>query len=299
MQKNIFKVNGWMGINNVLDPIDLQLAEGGTLELVEANDVNIDNRLALITRDGTDAKVTLTRTHSLWSNGKVCFIHDNGSIKEVLVDYTTRTLKAGLDLNARISYADTRSGRIFMSNGVWIGYYQDGDIYNLADTFDTYKNKMPAGQVLCYYNGRLYVAVEKFIYVSDAMKFNQYDVRTGVVVMNEQVVMMAPVDDGIYVGAGDVSFLGGPNHLNFQRRVIADFNAIPNSQADVTLSMVGDGQPGTGVFFCTEQGIYLGLPGGNATNMTNDRYQPMSGFWCSAVVRPQDNYYQYLTTIQS
>lgn len=299
MSGTLLRVGGWMGINNVDDPSALQPDERGVLQLVEANDVNIDNGLALASRDGTILKATLTKTHSLWSNNTVCFVMDNGSLKRMLADYSTVTLKTGLDANAKMSYADSKSGRIYMSNGIWIGYYQDGTVSDLVEPTDTYKKKMPAGRYLCYHKGHLYVAIEKFVYVSDGLKYNQYDVRTGFFVMNGPVIMMAPVDDGIYIADGSVYFVSGATHHSFLRKEICSCNAIPNSQAEVSLSLVGDGTPGTGVLFWTEEGAYLGTSGGNATNMTNDRYRPMSGFWSSAVVRQQDNYYQYITTIQS
>jgi len=299
MSSTILQVNGWMGINNVLDPSELQQGRTGILELVEANDVNIDNRLSLSSRDGTILKATLTRTHSLWSNGTLCFVLDNGSLREVLTNYNTVVLKSGLDPEARLSYADTETGRIYISNGIWIGYYEDGTIYDLTSPTATYKKKMPAGRCLCCYNGHLYSAVDKFIHISDGLIYDRYDVRTGVLVMDGPVVMMAPVDDGIYVADGTVNFLAGPTPRQFQRKEICDFNAIPNSQAEVSLAFVGDGTPGIGTLFWTERGAYLGLPGGNATNMTNDRYHPMSGFWSSGTVRKQDSYFQYMTTIQS
>lgn len=299
MQRNLLKIEGWMGINNVLDPSELQQSRTGILELVEANDVNIDNRLALTSRDGTIVKATLTRSHSLWSNGSLCFILDNGSLREVLKNYSTVVLKTGLDPDARLSYADTEAGRIYISNGTWIGYYEDGTIYELANPTATYKKKMPAGSCICYYNNHLYSAVDQFIYVSDGLVYNQYDVRSGVIVMDGPVIMLAPVDGGIYVADGTVSFLSGPTHHQFQRKEVCDFNAIPNSQAEVSLSFIGDGTPGTGTLFWTEMGAYLGLPGGSATNLTNDRYHPMTGFWSSGTVRKQDNYFQYITTIQS
>ena len=299
MQSTLLRMDGLMGINNVLDPSELQPDKYGIIELVEANDVNIDNRLSLTSRDGTILKATLTKTHSLWANSTICFVMDNGSLKQILTDYSFVVLKTGLDPNAKMSYADAKNGKVYMSNGLWIGYYSDGTVSDLAAPTDTYKNKMPAGRYLCYHKGHLYVAVEKFVYVSDGLKYNQYDVRTGFFVMNGPVIMMAAVDDGIYIADGSVYFLSGATHHTFDRRKVCNSNAIPNSQAEVSLSRIGDGTPGTGVLFWTEEGAYLGVSGGNATNMTNDRYHPMSGFWSSAVVRQQDNYYQYITTIQS
>jgi hypothetical protein len=300
MQRNIIKFGGFSGINNVMDPSDLQpTAEGNIVPLVDANDVEIDNFHKLHSRPGTELKASVTNAHSLWSNGVVALIVVNGVLKQLQTDYTMTTLQSGLDPTARMSYASTGTGRVYMSNGLWIGYYENGAVYNIPNTIEDYKQKMPPGQFVCYLNGQLFVSVEKFIYASDPLKYNQYDMRNGFIVMNSAVKLMAPVKDGLYVGDDAIWFLGGSNHLQFSRAKIIDAQPIPNSQAEVALGRVGDGSPSMGVFFSTTEGIYLGQSGGNATNLTKDRYHPMSGFWSSAIVRKNADYSQYLTAIQS
>jgi len=299
MQRNVITFGGFKGINNVLDASDLQPDEGRRIDLVEANDVNICDRFKIHTRNGTTTRATLTNVHSLWSNGNVCLLVDNGSLKRFLPDYSTVTLKTGLDPVARMSYADTKSGRIYMTNSTWIGYLENDTIYELPSPTEQYKSKMPSGKIVCYNNNQLFVSVDKFIFASDPLKYNQYDQRNGFIVMDGPVVLMAPVQDGMYVADGTINFLGGTTHLQFTRREVAYWNAVPNTQADVSLSLVGEGNPGVGVLFCTERGIMLGQNGGQAVNLTNSRYHPMTGFWGVGIVRQQNNYYQYVSTIQS
>lgn len=117
MQSTLLRMDGLMGINNVLDPSELQPDKYGIIELVEANDVNIDNRLSLTSRDGTILKATLTKTHSLWANSTICFVMDNGSLKQILTDYSFVVLKTGLDPNAKMSYADAKNGKVYMKIG--------------------------------------------------------------------------------------------------------------------------------------------------------------------------------------
>lgn len=94
-------------------------------DLADARNVDLDDELALLRRNGMEA-TALTGAHgSLWSNGEVCFALSGGTLIQILPNLSSRVVRSGLSADRRISY-EALAGRVYYSNGAELGVIESG-----------------------------------------------------------------------------------------------------------------------------------------------------------------------------
>jgi hypothetical protein len=84
------KISKFKGLKNTLPA-----QEFGIEFLQEALNVDIDDNMFLRRRPGTN-KVVTADVFSLWSNGTICLYRTGATLKRMLSDYTSTTLRSGL-----------------------------------------------------------------------------------------------------------------------------------------------------------------------------------------------------------
>lgn len=112
--------SSFLGLRNNVDP-----AMFGREDLVTATNVDIADDLGISRRKGYSAPVTAAIDRDLWASGAVCLGVGSNTLKQVLPDYTTVSLRTGLSPSRPVSYASV-GGRVFYSNSVETGCVQDG-----------------------------------------------------------------------------------------------------------------------------------------------------------------------------
>jgi len=196
-----------------------------------------------------------------------------------------------------MSYAKWND-KIYMTNGVTIGYLKNDIFSELTDPTMTYKKVLPAGKFIAYYRGRLYVAKGKVLYVSDAL-CDHYDIRTGFKVFSNNITMLAAVDKGLYISDGNAWFLGGTSPEEFTKIKVLDYDTVPYAFCIVNGSIIGEeGMQGQCLLWTSLDGICLGNSDGAVKNLTRERY-PLStyGIGCSSVRKINDTVH-YITVLE-
>jgi hypothetical protein len=297
------------GINNVDDPVRLppvpvKIGAGGykaAYPLVSAVNVDIDNTYALSSRDGSAGMVSGSDVHSVWAKGRIGLFVDGTILYFLNPDDSVTTLLTGLTRDARMSYTQVND-RVYMTNGSFIGYYKDLTIQQLLNPNKTYKEPLPAGKFIAYWKGLLLVAKGNVLYISDAL-CDHYDIRTGFRVFENDITMVRPVDDGIYVADGRTwylvekrSFADDP--AEFRKEPVLEADAIPYTDVLIDGKYVGEGEEGNLAIWTSSLGICIGNNKGIVKIPTLEKYYlPPRGIG-SAAVRNINGQVHYIAVLE-
>jgi hypothetical protein len=131
---------------------------------------------------------------------------------------------------------------------------------------------MPAGQIVRFFNGRLFVADGETFWYSEPWAYwlTSTDENHGPMA-GEDIDIMEPVDDGVFVAAGaETLFYSGDNPEAFVPRSVFQYPAVPGTGARLHPSNVGDGQGGSPLaYWFTARGGVIGRPGGKVDAMSD------------------------------
>lgn len=136
----------------------------------------------------------------------------------------------------------------------------------------------PAGHMVAYYRGRLYIAVDNTIYPSEPFAYELFDLRKGIY-LDGRVTLMAAfeVEDaaqsGFFIGTDkSCGVLIGSNEFAYTQKT--DYGAIEGAVTFVDGSLVKDGATNTGnlPIWVTAQGVCIGMPQMEIVNVTRSRY---------------------------
>lgn len=290
--------DNFKGINNVADATNLDVQE-----LVEAPNVDIDNEGRAKRRDGYTRKFVPTdKTHSMWSNDRVCFVIDGTTLKRIHEDYSATVIRNNVS-NLPMEFVDVNE-KVYYSNASVNGWVDTLGVDNRYDTPTVnYKAKPQPAQHIEYYNGRIYHAKDHTIWFTDPYNFGAIDMRTNAIKMKDEVTMMQAVDNGIFVSIGDINdrssiiFLSGDAPENFTSIEVASYGAIEGTAVKPRPAFVGDGANGKTVLWTSRKGVCLGGNGGSFKNLTATRYEVPVNRYGAGQFRIIDGLPQYIASL--
>lgn len=288
------------GINNVSDAKNI-----GNEELVQADNIDIDNNGKVTRRDGYTRKLTpLSKTHSLWSNDRMCFFVDGTDLRRIHADYSTTIIRSNVS-NLPMEFVDVNED-VYYNNASVNGYIDSLGVSNLhSDPNIRHKAAPPTGQHIEYYNGRIYIAKNHTLWFTDAFAFGRVDMRKNAIQFKDEITMVKAVKDGIYISIGDINerssvvFLRGPTPKEFTSVPVFDYGAIEGSPAKCKSSFVGDGssEDEDVVVWASRKGICVGSAGGKARNLTATKYEVPTNRYGAGFFRLTSGVPQYITSL--
>lgn len=259
----------------VKDPMGNPIFDVALLE-----NLDIDNSFVVGSRKGGVLKTSGSGVHSGWSDGEIALFVEGEVLKLLNADYTTRSL--GTIGSGRLSCAPVND-RIYLTNGTYIGYLQDGAVVSFVDPGKAYKVPLPPGKFIEHYLGRMYVAKGPVLYIADPLA-TYYDIRTGFKVFENDISMLISVDDGVYVADSKTYFLSGSSPDEFQKKLVLDEAAVPYTVRRVNGASLKEGLSGNYAVWVSRSGIYVGDSRGTVEAVSGARYDmPAHGFGSSAV----------------
>jgi hypothetical protein len=137
----------------------------------------------------------------------------------------------------------------------------------------------PAGHMIRYYRGRVYVAVGDTLYPSEDLSYEWFDLRKGIP-LDGRVTLFSAMDDpggdGVFVGTDrscGVLIGKGPSEFEYVQKM--GYGAIEGASVFVDGSLYGDDSQGSRILpmWLTTQGICVGLPSMEVRNITRTRYK--------------------------
>lgn len=261
-----------------------------------AENVDIDRKYKLRRRDGRTLR--LVGDYQIWSNGKRCLAVIGASLVEISKTFEISTLLSGIGDN-HMSFVDSGGAGIFFTNNTIIG-----KVLTKAELLTgsglNFKNVLPYGQTIGYYNGSVLVGNRNVIYISDVRNKNVYDNRTGFKQLEYSVIAFGSVGDGVYVSdEKQIFFADGPTFHNSKRQDILGVPMIPG-----TIKTLYDLTTPKGVYFkkaiswaCSE-GIFVGGDSGNIENVTRGKIEIGSKYTGTSVYRETGSLRQVINILK-
>lgn len=288
-------IYGFTGINNRLpaDRIRTLPGEDGRVDLSAAVNVNIEESGKMDRRDGFALSAAFPGAHSGVAHNGRCFCVKGGVMHGFVPGVWTFAPLLNVGNDERMAYTKG-AGRLFFTNGAVIGEVVDGTPRLFGSTTVPFKAPLPAGQAIGHHKARLYVAKGDIVWISDAKPLSRIDRRYGAKPFPNKVMMIAPSVDGIYIGTERAVYFGpGGNPLKMPFTKVSDYGALAIPPEYVDASGIS-GLQVQGVFpvFATTDGVYIGLPQGQAMKLSRD-YVMGSGTTGAATIRTingQDKY---------
>lgn len=288
----IFK--DFAGLDNKHNSIELSAKY-----LTQADNIDITDGGLIKKRRGFTL-LTSGAFRNLWSNNVICLATLNSDLVQVNSDYTTTILRAGVG-TFQMSYADV-NGVIFYTNSKIIGYISNAASFNLPDPVGINKTKLPAGNLIEFYRGRLYVASGKTVWISDAVRICQLDIYKGFKQINEDIIMMKAVVDGLWIGTSNrIYFIQGTTPDNMLLVEKADYG-IFGGASDITLNGITVldfklklAVNVKSVIFMSKKGLCVGTSGGQFINLTERNFIVPSAKKVIGLIRTDGDINQYLS----
>ena len=129
-----------------------------------------------------------------------------------------------------------------------------------------------AGQLISYFNGRLYIARRDTVFFTDPLRYHLTQPSKGIFMFDGDVALLAPVADGQYVGGSfGVVFLQGTDPYDVTQRAVRSAPPVPRAFTTVPGSQIGVGQHEVPLWWGQDGVLCAGLDGGTVRPLTEDR----------------------------
>lgn len=167
--------------------------------------------------------------------------------------------------------------RVYVSHRDGEGLYRIGDIHPAAPSYEIDKvsntaafrlqtqfgMKPPAGDILEYHNGRIYIANNNILWFTDALRYGLVKPMKGFLQFPKRITVVKAVDDGLYVCSDRTYWVSGVDTPQFHQREVLPYGGvfgtginIPNFDA---------------VAWFSKRGIVFGGENGEVLNIMQDR----------------------------
>ena len=129
-----------------------------------------------------------------------------------------------------------------------------------------------AGDIIRYFNGRIYFAVGEAVFYTEALRFGLVRYSQSLYMMPKPVTLLEPSEDGVYVGYGDtVVFLRGNNPLDVSNVRVDSHGPVMHTGTQVPGYFLGRELEHVPVWWTQQGGMVAGFPGGESQQLTQDR----------------------------
>lgn len=234
MSEHFLNIKAFLGTDNTSDLASVSTQRKAGIYFYKIDNVDIDDNGKPHRRDGYgDAVYNGGSIRSLWANDKICLFADGTHLKTLNSYNITTNLVSGIDETDTFCYVE-HGTLVYFANSSIIGYINADTAtpYPFPDPAQTFKAKMVGGQILEFYNSRLYAAHGCNLFFSDATVPTRMDIRKNAVAFPSRLTMMKAVNDGVYVSDSEgVYFEAGRDVSEFVERKVLDFPAIEGMSA--------------------------------------------------------------------
>ena len=272
-----------VGLNDKLDPMRGSYAEeSGTVGLVKADNITIDTSGGISRREGY-TNLLSSLTHSLFSCYDYGLCVNNNHLCLINGDFTLKIL-TNVDGTLKMAYArsfDATDDCIYFTNGKISGTvlnksYQAWTVKPYVGVKSTealtrtFASKVPTGQILEIYNGRMYIADGNIVYFSEPYAYSWFNMTSDYMIFNDQVTMVRGLTDCMYISTTEeIFFLEGASPKEFKQVRAFDAGVIEGTDIKIIASQYDIQAHDNALIFCTNgKGICTCDNGGQITNHT-------------------------------
>lgn len=142
---------------------------------------------------------------------------------------------------------------------------------------------MPVGDILEYYNGRIYVINGAIAWYSEPFSYELCNLATNYIMFEEPITLFGAVEDGIWLCTERECYYARGNEPPFSFEKQGNYGAIKGTMQRVPGSFVGNGELSECLMWLSRDGICIGAEAGkvskfeNLTSSTNSFPSSISG----------------------
>lgn len=164
-----------------------------------------------------------------------------------------------------------------------------------------FMEQAPAGQIVRYYNGRVYIAEDNVLWYTEALRYGLYSPAKNFFMFSERITMVEPVQGGIYVSADQTYHLNGKDAPDMQQTPVSPYKAIEGTSVQLQGSLLGLEEQVLGkvAYWYGERGGVVGLPGGLTKHLTEDRVAQQSFERGATLFREEEGIRSLLSALQT
>lgn len=129
---------------------------------------------------------------------------------------------------------------------------------------------MPAGTIVRFYKGRLLAAVGNMLVYSEPLAYGRTQLASNFFLYPEEITLVQPVENGVFVGADKTYFLAGADMANMAQSTVADARPVAGTGVTLHPGDLADVQRQTAAWF-SDRGVFIGYPEGAVKLLTEDR----------------------------
>lgn len=270
-------IRGVSGLNTVSDPVRIQYnADSGVSDLSVAVNIDIDKTGRPSRREGFTS-LQSGNFHSLWCDGEDCYVGKDTALYQVGADGGIVGVRSGLS-GGKIYYCQVHSG-VFYSNGSQNGFAVGSN--SIAWPIDTYHgpetnrnfSSAPIGTHMGLYKGRIYIAKGPVLWNSELFQYGLFDMAKGFNQFGSDVIMVAPVEAGIFVSDRTATYFMGGVPGEFTLTKVCNYPAVENTLAVNTVEglEIGLSNPGLCRVWASPEGAILGTSTGQVINLNKEK----------------------------
>lgn len=288
---------GTSGLNNLVDPARVEYdPRTGVGDLVRAVNVKIGPSGDIRLREGFVLRLSQTLSHSLWSDGVNCFFVSGDSLYRLNRDYSKTGIRSGLTVGKRMSFVSV-AGVIYYTNGMECGFIVENTSYPwVAGTYTGYANihkfsNPPVGSLLEVFSSRMYIADGSTLWFSEPFAYSWFDMSKNFIMFPDNIRFIKGVEDALYVGSDSgVDILFGMSPKQFMFKKVSFEAPVEGTDYKFDGSQLAKGVPGTCVSWVGKDGVWVGMSGGNAANLTTKKLVLPEARFGSCVVKDKYMY---------
>lgn len=291
-------------------------------ELERAVNIDLDDTGQPRRRRGYTERLTGT-CHSAWTapDGRL-FVVKDGVLGVVREGWSFGGVAAaGAD---RLSYAEA-GGEIFYSSRSTSGKVTPDNLPSSwgtpgastwlspvtrpTDTLGEVRGKLlgppPLATEIAYWRGRIWMAQGNMLWATELYLYNYVDKTRTFFQFESDIQMIAPVDDGMYVGTEKALYFCSGSLAELKREVVLSTRAVPGSKVTCPASVShpdarrGDIPEHEGVLFATDAGMCFGSLGGRLYNLTQKSVLFPSAIQGAGLLREMDGVTSYVAALDS
>lgn len=190
--------------------------------------------------------------------------------------------------------------RALLINNVDTTARYEGNAHDLKLVLNTqFGAPPPIGHMVGYLRGHMLVAQGNILWNSEAYRHELFMLRKAFRVFPADINLLAPVEDGVFIGADKTYFLSGTSPDKWSLITVAGYPAIPGTMGYVPAEQgLVEGAAGRSVFWASPRGHCMGTNGGGFRNLTEARYSYPSAQRGAGIVRQSNGMNQYLAVLE-
>lgn len=219
------------------------------------------------------------------------------------INFTDIAVSSDPSVTFKVIYVSPQNGdmlyqALILPNATTSASYNGADLRKPLTT--QFMQHAPAGQIVKHFSGVFYVAYENFIFYSDTLGFELFDLRN-YLPFDSVVTMIAPVQDGMFIGTQKkIHFLAGRDPKTSQLSTKAEFGVLPNSMSLVpTIEVAGleNAPQEYAPMFVSTDGICIGISGGTLINLNEANFRLEASGSAATIFRKSQGIDQFIASI--